>query len=167
MWYQYRCYRPVILLKRSLWRFFLAQVVAEVHDIHGRLHRIQQLLRLSTEKTDVETGGLTRWVHFLWYFNLVSYIIHENIYWPAKKKKWYFAGYSVERLAMENVVTSRSNDGMGINTSARLGIWRKSERIQQSWYDQPWCTYSKNGGIWGAMMVTQTRDVGHIWGGHH
>lgn len=64
MWYQYRCYRPVILLKRSLWRFFLAQVVAEVHDIHGRLHRIQQLLRLSTEKTDVETGGLTRWVHF-------------------------------------------------------------------------------------------------------
>ena len=90
MWYQYRCYRPVILLKRSLWRFFLAQVVAEVHDIHGRLHRIQQLLRLSTEKTDVETGGLTRWVHFLWYFNLVSYIIHENIYWPALKKKVIF-----------------------------------------------------------------------------
>lgn len=69
MWYQYRCYRPVILLKIYIIFaavFLKAQVVAEVHDIHGRLHRIQQLLRpvaqfqatSFTEKTDMETNSM-------------------------------------------------------------------------------------------------------------
>ena len=89
MWYQYRCYPPVILLK--IYIIFVAFVFSAGGGRSARhpwptASHPTALATSRTEKTDMETGRLTRWVHLLWYFNLVSYIIHQNIYWPAKKK---------------------------------------------------------------------------------